>query len=67
MKHPNLSEKKDRHATALELTNLRSKLDEQRFNIAPLEISAHWAGKDSLKGLLVSLSHGVMVPFLGTI
>lgn len=66
VKHPNLSEKKDRHATALALTNLRSKLDKQRFNIAPLEISAHRTGKDSLKSFLVSLPHGAMVPHLGT-
>lgn len=66
MKHPNLPEKKDRHATALALTNLRSKLDKQCFNIAPLEVSAHRTGKDSLKSFLVPLPHDEMVPYLGT-
>ncbi len=33
--------------TALSLTDLRSKFDEQRLNITPLDIGAYWTGKDS--------------------
>lgn len=53
MKHSNLSEKKDCYTTSLALSDLRSRFDKQRLNVTPLNIAAHRAGKDSLKGSLV--------------
>lgn len=66
VKHSNLSEKKDRYATALALTDLRSQLYKQPLNVTPLNIAAHRAGEDSLKGSLMPSFRVRMVPYLGT-
>jgi hypothetical protein len=67
MEDPDLSKKHHGDPASLSLTDVRSKLNEKRLNITPLDIGPYWMGKDGLQGSLVLSSHVKMVLLRGTI
>ena len=67
MEDPDLSEKHHGDPTSLSLTDIRTKLNEKRLNITPLDIGPYWLSTDSLQGSVVLSSHTKMVLLLGTI
>ncbi|MEX2497933.1 MAG: hypothetical protein WD397_03540 [Wenzhouxiangellaceae bacterium] len=67
MKYSNLTEQKHGYPTTFSFTDLRPKLREQCFNVTPLDIAAHRAGENSLKGSLVLSFHISTVPYIGTV
>ena len=57
MKNANLFKQDNRYATAFSFTDLGAQFDEQRFDIAPLDIAAHRASENQIKGALVLPLH----------
>ena len=51
--YPNLPEENHRDPATFPLADLGPKLNKQGLDVAPVDIGAHRAGKDGLKGLLV--------------
>lgn len=66
VKYSNLTEQNHRDPTTFSLTDLRTELDEQRFNITPLNIAAHRTGENNLQGFLVLPFHIEMVSHIST-
>ena len=66
VEYPHFAKQDDGNATTLPLTERRTKLCEQRFDIAPLNVCARWVSKDQSKCSLVLLLHLQMVPLFST-
>ena len=62
MKDPNFFKQDNGDATPLSFRDFGAKLNEQRLDIAPLDISARGASKDQLKRSLVPTLHSCIVP-----
>lgn len=59
MEHPNLGEQDDCHAAAFALADLRTKLPQESFDIAPLDVGAGRASEDGFKRALVLPLHAL--------
>jgi hypothetical protein len=66
VKYSNLTKQKHSYPTTLSFTDLRPKLCEQCFNVTPLDVTAHRASENCLKGSLVLSLHINTVPYTGT-
>src|SRR5690554_6872709 len=67
VKNSNLTEKHHSHPAAFTLRDFHPKLDEQGLNVAPLDITAHWACKNGFQGFLVLAFDFKIVPLISTI
>jgi hypothetical protein len=47
MENPDLIEKHHGYPTAFSFTDLCAKLNEQRLDVIPLNVGAHWTAKNS--------------------
>ena len=59
MEHPNLGEQDDCHAAAFALADLRTKLPEESFDIAPLDVGAGRVSEDGFERALVLPLHAL--------
>lgn len=66
VKYSNLPKEHHRYAATLPLSDLCPQLNEQGFNIAPMDIGRYRTHVYGLKGLLVFPLHGSMVPHIST-
>jgi len=57
MEDPDLTEQNNSDATALAFAHLCTKLSEERFNVAPLDVGARRMGEQRCKRALVLLLH----------
>jgi hypothetical protein len=66
VKHPHFTKQKYRNPASRMLFDLRAKLNEQGFNIAPLDVCAGGSGKNQFNNSLALPFHECMVPLSGT-
>ena len=66
MEHSHFFEQDHGYTTTLALADFGAQFYKQRFNIAPLDVSACRAGEDQLKSSLVLALHAAIVPLSGT-
>ena len=66
MEHSHFFEQDHGYTTTLALADFGSQFYQQRFNIAPLDVSACRAGKDQFKSSLMLPLHAEIVPRSGT-
>jgi hypothetical protein len=66
VKHPHLTKQKYRNPASRTLFDLRAKLNEQGFNIAPLDVCAGGSGENQFNNSLALPFHECMVPLSGT-
>ena len=66
MEHSHFFEQDHGYTTTLALADFGAKFYKQRFNIAPLDVSACRVGEDQFKSSLVLALHEVIVPLSGT-
>jgi hypothetical protein len=66
VEHSHFFEQDHGYTTTLALADFGAQFYKQRFNIAPLDVSACRAGKDQFKSSLVLTLHAAIVPLSGT-
>ena len=66
MEHSHFFEQDHGYTTTLALADFGAQFYKQRFNIAPLDVSACRAGEDQFKSSLVLPLHATIVPLSGT-
>ena len=66
VKHPYFLEQNNCNTATFPFAELGAQLNEQRLDIAPLDIGARGPREDQFKGALVSSLHPAMVPQSGT-
>lgn len=67
VKHSNLTEQNYCYSTTFALTDFSTRLDEQCFNLSPMDVAAYRAGENSLQGFLVLPLHAELIPQNSTI
>jgi hypothetical protein len=66
VEHSHFFEQDHGYTTTLALADFGAQFYKQRFNIAPLDVSACRAGEDQFKNSLVLPLHAAIVPLSGT-
>ena len=67
MKHPSFPKQADANSGSFPLTDLCAKLDQLRFDVIPMDVSADWSGENQFERLLMLAFHTSMVLFFGTV
>lgn len=67
VEYPSLAKQANTDTRAFAFTQLSAKLDEQRFDVGPVDVAAGWSGKYQFQRLLVSTFHIRIVPRSSTV
>ena len=67
MENLNLSKKHHHYPAALSLADFRPEFGEKPLDITPMDIAAHWMGKDGFQGSSGPLFYSKMVLLFDTI
>lgn len=66
MENANFRKQDNGHTASFALAYLRAEFDEERLDVAPLNVATRRAGKEQLKSSLMLTLQALMVPVSGT-